>query len=471
VAENERLEQADAAICAEAIRMTATAPKSAVKKDWNSFIRDVISGAWRDPQSGERCKVPFETIRIEETLDGGAADLVAPLNVGRKLAVVSDTNTVEAMGRRVAKELKGWASVEEIVFPGNTHCDEPTIAQMQERTRHVDGCVVVGSGSLSDTVKFAMFKTGRKYASFATAASMNGYGAMTASVTLANGYKTSVPAQAPRGVFVDLEVNAAAPTWLPAAGLGDSLCRPVAQVEWWACHRIFDTYYSQVPFDFYYVENDEPEMIRTAPDLAKHSIEANGYLYRVMTEASFGNNVLGTSHSGSMGEHQVSHWIDMFAGDAHPGTTHGQQVGVASLTIARLHQMLFDMPKPPRVKPTKIDRVDFQTRYGADIGGMMFDEAKKKALDQNAADACNARLEEIWPELCVECKAMMMPSEEISTIIASAGGPTSATELGLPREIWRQSMKYARDVRNRWSFLDLADDAGLLDEFLLNDPQ
>ena len=28
-----------------------------------------------------------------------------------------------------------------------------------------------------------------------------------------------------------------------------------------------------------------------------------------------------------------------------------------------------------------------------------------------------------------------------------------------------------RDVRNRWSFLDLADDAGLLDDFLSRDAQ
>ena len=142
------------------------------KTDWNSLIREVISGEWRDPATGKRCEVPFETIRIEESLDGGAADLVAPLKIGRKLAVVSDTNTLEAMGRRVAKELRGWTDVEEIVFPGDTHCDEPTIALMQEKTRHCDGCVVVGSGSLSDTVKYATFKDGRKYVSFATAASM-----------------------------------------------------------------------------------------------------------------------------------------------------------------------------------------------------------------------------------------------------------------------------------------------------------
>ncbi len=37
---------------------------------------------------------------------------------------------------------------------------------------------------------------------------MNGYAASTASVTLANGYKTSLPAHAPRGIFLDLKVSA-----------------------------------------------------------------------------------------------------------------------------------------------------------------------------------------------------------------------------------------------------------------------
>jgi glycerol-1-phosphate dehydrogenase [NAD(P)+] len=455
----------------EAAKFCTQARSIVMARDWNSFLRDVISGEWRDPVTGKRCEVPFETIRIEETLDGGAADLVAPLKIGRKLAVISDVNTHEAMGRRVAKELKGWTDVEEIVFPGDTHCDEPTIALMQDKTRHCDGCVVVGSGSLSDTVKFATFKDGRKYASFATAASMNGYGAGTASVTLKNGYKTSLPAHAPRAVFIDLAVSAAAPTWLSAAGLGDSLCRPVAQVEWWASHRLFGTAYTQTPFDIFNVEHDEAEMIRTAPDLKRHSVEANGYLYRVLTQASFGNNIIGSSHSGSMGEHQISHWIDMFAGSAHPGTIHGQQVGVASVALARLHAMLFALPKAPRIKPTQIDKADFEKRYGTDIGAMMFAEAKKKAFDATKADAFNAKLDEIWPELVAECKAVMLQPEEIARILASAGGPTTATELGVSRDVWRKAMKHARDVRNRWSFLDLADDAGLLDEFLLNDPQ
>lgn len=452
--------------------MNAAPPKSLTgKTDWNSLIREVISGEWRDPATGKRCEVPFETIRIEESLDGGAADLVAPMNIGRKLAVVSDTNTVEAMGRRVAKELRGWASVEEIVFPGDTHCDEPTIALMQEKTRHCDGCVVVGSGSLSDTVKYATFKDGRKYVSFATAGSMNGYGAGTASVTLANGYKTSVSAHAPRAVFVDLAVNAAAPPWLPAAGFGDSIVRPVAQVEWWASHRLLDTAYTQTPFDLFHVEKDEELMIKTAPGYRAGSIEANGYLYRVLVLASFGNNIVGSSHSGSMGEHQISHWIDMFAGKAHPGTTHGQQVGVASITLARLHQFMLSLDKAPQIKPTQISETDFVRRYGESIGRMMFAEAKKKSFDETKAAAFNRRIADLWPQLREELKAMMIAPEELTRMMREAGGPTSATELGLPLPLWREAMKHARDIRNRWSFLDLADDAGLLDEFLSHDPQ
>ncbi len=437
--------------------------------DWNALIRDLITGDWRDPESGKRAEVPFETIRLEESLDGGAVDLVAPLKLGRRFAVVSDTNTVEAMGRRVAKELRGLGHVDEVVLPGNTHCDESTIAHLQERTRHADALISVGSGSLSDVVKFATFKDGRKFACFATASSMNGYAASTASVTLRNGYKVSLPAHAPCGIFIDLKVCADAPTWLSAAGVGDSLCRPTAQIDWWASHRLLDTFYSSAPYAL--MKEDEPRMIGQASGIAKHSVDANGHLQRVLTLCGFGVCFTGGSHHGSMGEHQVSHWIDMFAGEEHPGTTHGQQVGVASLAIARLQNEILALDKPPRIKPTHIVEDDFVARYGEAIGRMCFKEAQKKSFDAKGADAFNKKLALLWPELRAELNGFAIKPEDMQATLASAGGPVTATELGLSRKLWHDAMKYARDVRNRWSFLDLADDAGLLDDFLARDRQ
>ncbi|MCX7350344.1 MAG: sn-glycerol-1-phosphate dehydrogenase, partial [Alphaproteobacteria bacterium] len=75
--------------------------------DWNELISDVVAGHWKDPTTGKTAIVPFEVIRIEDDLDGGEADMLAPLNLGKRIAVVSDVNTHEAMGRRVAKHLKG----------------------------------------------------------------------------------------------------------------------------------------------------------------------------------------------------------------------------------------------------------------------------------------------------------------------------------------------------------------------------
>ena len=436
---------------------------------WNALISDVVAGQWKDPTTGKPATVPFEVIRIEEDLDGGEADVVAPLKLGRRIAIVSDVNTHEAMGRRVAKHMKALGTIDELVLPGNTHCDEPTIAMVQERTRHADALIAVGSGALSDTCKYATFKDGRKYATFGTAASMNGYAASTASVTLANGYKTSLPAHAPRGIFLDLKVSASAPHWLSAAGLGDSLCRPTAQVEWWASHRLFGTFYSSVPYTL--ISDSEEAMLKSAEGLSRHDIAANGHLHRVLTLCGLGVCFTGVSHHGSMGEHQVSHWIDMFAGPAHPGTTHGQQVGVASLAIARLHHELLSLDTPPLIRATHIVEDEFVERYGTEIGRMCYAEAKKKSFDRAGAEAFNRKLADLWPQLREELRPMLMDPAEMKRIIASAGGPVTATDLGLPRKIWRDAMKFARDVRNRWSFLDLADDAGLLDDFLDRDEQ
>ena len=435
-------------------------------RDWNALISDVVEGRWTDPETGRPAAVPFDAILLSETLDGQEADLVAGLNLGRRLAVVSDENTVEAMGRRVAKALGCIAAVDEVVLPADAETDEPTIARVRDLTRHADAVVAVGSGALSDACKYATFGDGRPYAVFGTAASMNGYAASTASVTMANGFKASLPAHAPRGVFLDLAVSAAAPPWLSAAGLGDSLCRSTAQIDWWASHRLLGTRYSATP---YALQEDEPEMLRLAPGLATGDLAAVGVLQRVLTLTGLGVCFTGVSNHGSMGEHLVSHWIDMFAGDNHPGTTHGQQVGVASLAMARLQGRILAMEAPPPVRPTIVDEAGMVPRYGPEIGAQCAAEFRRKALDGPAADAFNARAAALWPGLRRELSAFALPVETMKTALASAGGPTDAAGMGLPAPVWRSAAKYAREIRNRWSFLDWADDAGLLDPFLDED--
>ena len=46
---------------------------------------------------------------------------------------------------------------------------------------------------------------------------------------------------------------------------------------WWASHRLFDTFYSSVPYTL--IGGDEPRMFETAAGLKSHDVAANGHLY------------------------------------------------------------------------------------------------------------------------------------------------------------------------------------------------
>jgi glycerol-1-phosphate dehydrogenase [NAD(P)+] len=366
------------------------------------------------------------------------------------------------MGQRVEAALKKLGSVESVVLD-HPHADEANVAALKDRLRHADAVIAVGSGTINDLCKYVTSLDGRGYCVFGTAPSMNGYTSTTASITIASGLKTSKPAHAPKGVFIDLAVNAAAPTYLIAAGFGDCLCRSVAQVDCWLSSRLLGTKYSNLAF---LIEiPDEKELMRRAPALAKGDIEAVGYLHRVLTLCGFGVSFTGTTNHGSMGEHQISHYIDCFAGKRHPGTLHGQQVGVASLSMARLQAQILASDKPPVVAPTRIDEADLRRRVGAEVAPICLAEMAHKALDHAGAEAMNAKLEALWPTLRAELQGFTLPVEAMRTALAASGGPTTAAELRLDVGFYREAVRHAREIRRRYSMLDLAADAGLLDRF------
>jgi glycerol-1-phosphate dehydrogenase [NAD(P)+] len=440
--------------------MSTELDRGADATNWTAFIDEIVAGNWIDPQTGRNERVPYETIVIAESLAGREAELVGGLGLGRALAVVADRKTYDVLGQRVIDALGAIADCTSIVLD-HPHADAATVELLRAQTANVDGVVAVGSGTINDLCKYATFLDGKNYCVFATASSMNGYTSTTASITLPSGFKTSFAAHAPRGVFIDLAINAAAPTKLKAAGLGDSLCRSTAQVDWWLSHRLFGTPYSSLPFRLQAA--DEPLMLAHAPGLAAGATDAVGYLHRILILVGFGVSFVGATHPGSMGEHQISHYIDSFAGARHPGTTHGQQVGVASLTMARLQHALFDRETPPVVGPTRIDRAELATRLDADNAEKCVAEWSRKALDAPAAAELNAKLAELWPALRAECRAFMLPVEQMHAALAAAGGATTALELGLDPGLYREAVLHAREMRNRYSALDLLADAGELE--------
>ena len=101
--------------------------------------------------------------------------------------------------------------------------------------------------------------------------------------------------------------------------------------------------------------------------------------------------------------------------------------------------------------------------FGAETGASCWDEFSHKKADQAQADRLNARLEERWPAMCETIAATALPADQIHSILTRAGAPTRFADIGLERDFFAGAVRHAREIRNRYTFLDLAADAGRLD--------
>ena len=430
-------------------------------RDWTALIDEIVAGEFIDPEAGKKVSVPYESIVFRESLDGMEESLIAKLKLGEKLAVVADENTYDALGGRVTRALKTLGADDALVLK-NPHADMRTAAELSDKLKEFDSVIAVGSGTINDLCKYVTAQDGRRYAVFATAASMNGYTSTTASMTLDSGLKVSLPAQAPAGFFVDMAVSAEAPKHLVASGFADCVARSVAQIDWWMSHRLLGTMYRTVPFDIQI--KDEIALNKRAHLLPKGDMDATARLYRVLTLCGLGIGFIGMSHPGSMGEHQISHYIDCFAGPLHPGTLHGQQVGVASLTMARIQQGLLAQDAPPVMQPTRIDADGMALRMGS-AAVECLEQLQSKAFDEVTVGALNEKLASIWPDLKREVQAFMIPVAEMERLLSDAGAPTTAADLGLDLEFYRQAVRHGHEMRDRFSFVDIAANSGMLEPF------
>jgi glycerol-1-phosphate dehydrogenase [NAD(P)+] len=329
----------------------------------HDLIEELVAGRWHDPATGRPVRIATGAIVIERSLDGAEATLIGRLGLGPRLAVISDRNTFDALGGRVERAVGKTASTRSIVLD-RPDADLATADALTERAITSDALIAVGSGTINDLCKYVAHQTGRPYAVFATAPSMNGY--LTATASLArDGFKTSLPARPPLGAFFDREVLAAAPARLIRAGIGDSICRTTAQADWLLGHYLRDAPYSDTPY-LLQIE-DEPTLLSHAAAIAQGEVAGVRALTRLLVLAGLGMGIVGGSEPASMGEHLISHYVDMMA-RPHPGSLHGEQVGVATLTISRLQNALLRSEQPPEVRPTRIDRAAVRARFGTGLG-------------------------------------------------------------------------------------------------------
>jgi glycerol-1-phosphate dehydrogenase [NAD(P)+] len=130
---------------------------------------------------------------------------------------------------------------------------------------------------------------------------------------------------------------------------------------------------------------------------------------------------------------------------------------VCALTMAKLQGRILSMEKPPVIQPSTITRKDVLKHFGPVAGETCWAELEPKLFDRARADELTARLATTWDSVRERISGVTLGYERMHAILTAAGAPTTAESVGWNMDILSEAMVHAREIRNRYTFLDFAD--------------
>jgi len=407
-------------------------------------------------------------------LDSVPEVLAEAFGDGGTAVVVADETTWGIAGERVRDRLEGAGRRLEapFLFPGRPvlHANYEPIEELVAALRAHDAVpVAVGSGTLNDITKRAAFECERPYLCVGTAASMDGYTAFGASITK-DGYKHTMECSAPRALVADVEVLTRAPPAMTASGYADLLGKVTAGADWIVAD-LLEVEAIDAPV-WSLVQDGLREATGRPAELHAGDPGAMDALMEALVLAGLAMQASGSSRPASGAEHQFSHLWEMegLGADGDPPLSHGFKVGLGTISIARLYERLLERDLT-RVQPDpawpSAEELERRVR-AAHPEGTLADAAVRESLakhpDPDALAARLALVRERWPELRERARAQLLPANALRERLEAAGCPTTPEAIGLTQEDLRATFARARMIRRRYTALDLAAEAGVLDE-------
>jgi glycerol-1-phosphate dehydrogenase [NAD(P)+] len=209
------------------------------------------------------------------------------------------------------------------------------------------------------------------------------------------------------------------------AGLGDLLSQRTALVDWRLANLVQGSSYCGAVADL--VAAPMQRVVRMADALARQEESAVEALIEALILSGFTMVMAGQSSPASGAEHLISHYWEMEAGAEGRGEPlHGAQVGVTCILAADLMGRLAataarDLPGPPPGLPDAWE---------------------------DAEPALAAHHGPLWAAVREEARTKHRGAAD--------------RQLGLSAGGVRRGLLAARDIRNRYTVLDLAAEVGLL---------
>lgn len=418
----------------------------------SALINKLLEGNYISPDNGEKISIPIKKIIIDDNAALEGCDFVRKNYAGKKISIVCDDNTFDALGKTVSENLSNaFKKINKIILDKKNQPDDIYINRVMYGVEESEVIIAVGSGTINDICKLVSYRQKKPYVVFGTAASMNGYASANASM-IANGYRKSLPAQLPEAIFLDLHVLAEAPLSLVLSGLGDSICRTTSQADWLLSHHLLDTLYIRTPFEL--LKDAEKKLLKLSSSVAKKNKDAIKALAEMIILSGIGMYLSGGSYPASQGEHMIAHYMEMLHPKLCNHSMHGEQIGITTLSMSVLQWRVINQAKL-KIKPSAYNIEYVINHFGPDIGSECVKEIAAKEINKGHAKKINSKLEKSWKEISSDIKKIMLPYENLHDTLEGSGAVMTPEQINWEKKLYLSAVANAHLTRSRFTFLDL----------------
>ena len=412
-----------------------------------------------------------ETIVIKNGVINNELIAFIKENGYKKLTVVCDGRSYAVAGKDVCTALDDAGIAYKLhKFSSDPLApDEHAIGNLlMGLDRGSDIILAVGSGTIGDICRFVSAAVGKEYCTVGTAPSMDGY-ISGGSALIYNNLKLTFETHTPKAVFFDPEILANAPRDMVAAGVGDLLGKANCLTDWRLSKIITDEWHCE--FISNVVDTAVDKTIEARDKIAAKDGEATATLLEALLLSGVCMDFAGNSRPASGCEHHLSHFWEMrYLLENRPAVFHGAKVGIGTVIALKAYEYVASL-NPDFSKIKNLDRESFDSWEAnvkkAFLGASDEIIALEKKAGKNACVNVAKRLDVIeakWDEIKA-LAASVRSSALIKDILLQLDAPTVPSDIGVEREMARQAIMYAKEIRDRYTVLQLLFDLGELENF------
>ncbi|MEM7125091.1 MAG: sn-glycerol-1-phosphate dehydrogenase [Chloroflexota bacterium] len=376
-----------------------------------------------------------------------------------RLLIVADRNTYAALGHRVHQVLDAESFDTRLVYFDHPEvvADAHHILDILIAANNEDRIfLAVGSGTITDLVRFSSHRSGVPFISLPTAPSVDGFTSIGAP-TIVRGIKKTLVSQPPVAIFADLDTLRRAPRRLMAAGFGDMMGKFTSAADFKLGHLLWNE-----PFDSEIAERTR-ESAQTCVDnlesIATASEEGMRILFDALVESGYCMLDFGESRPASGAEHHISHFAEMkLLQGGKPAVLHGAKVGAATIRVAQLYDQvkslsqaqvaqLMEVAEPPN---PDVEKLAIRDAYGELAEPLLKGQLPYIEIDHKVYEDIQKRIIDNWAD--IQAIAAQVPSAaDVTRWLQAVGGAIQAKDLGISEADFEEAYNNGHYLRERFT--------------------